>query len=135
MENEIKNSIYAGMSIYKKLENLKIRLRKDLLTQEDKKYLSLYLGILNTNNKMSNILNPRKRILNIEVKFEKLDMNEYIEIYNNNFSSILLDVNFECLDEYTNYLLSKDIVKNFNDINGIKTNQLIEIGNKQLIKK
>lgn len=135
MEDEIKNSIYAGMSIYKKLEILRIRLKKDFLTQEEKKYLSLYLGILNTNNKMSNMLNPRKRILNIDVKFDKLDMDEYIQIYNNSFFNILLGVNFESLDEYTNYLLSKEIIKIFNEINNIQVEQLVETSNKQLVKK
>ena len=135
MENEIKNSIYTGMSIYIKLENLKIRLRKDLLTQEHKKYLSLYLGILNTKNQISSILNPQNKSLNIEVKYNHLDSNEYLEIYENNFSNILLDINFESWEDYLNYLLDKDVIKEFNTINNIKINKLPKISNKQLVKK
>ena len=129
---DIKTSIYFGMSIYKTIKNCKIKLDSHLLTPEDKKYLSLYLGLIKSKNKISESLNTRKMENNIMVSATFLNQEEYVKIYMNDFSNIIDNVDFSSIENYLNFLASQDIVKMFNKRNGIN---LSKKSNKQLIKK
>ena len=122
MEREkIKKSIYAGMSIYNAIENKKIIINNKIITNEDKKYISLYLGLLDITNICEDV----------EVIYEKLSKEEYLEVYKNNFVEIIKLINFDSLNEYLNYILSKDIINLFNEKYEININK----ENKQLVKK
>ena len=129
---EIKTSIYFGMSIYKTIKNCRIKLGSYLLTPDDKKYLSLYLGLIKSKNKVSESLNTRKMENNIMVNATFLNQEEYIKIYMNDFSNIIDNVDFSSIENYLSFLASQDIVKVFNEQNGIN---LSKKSNKQLIKK
>lgn len=122
MEREkIKKSIYAGMSIYKAIENKKIVINHEPITHEDKKYISLYLGLLDITNICEDV----------EVIYESLSKEEYLEVYKNSFVEIIKLINFDSLNEYLNYILSKDIINLFNEKYEININK----ENKQLVKK
>lgn len=122
MEREkIKKSIYAGMSIYKAIENKKIVINNEVINKEDKKYISLYLGLLDITNICKDV----------EIIYESLSKEEYLEVYKNNFVEIIKLINFDSLNEYLSYILSKDIINLFNQKYEININK----ENKQLVKK
>lgn len=129
---EIKKSVYIGMSIYNILKDCKMIMNNEFVSVEDKKYLSLYLGILYTDNTISNIIHKND---NINLNLKHLNMNEYIEIYKNDFIEILNNINYNSMNDYLKYLLSIDIINKYNEIYNIDMKGLIDKSNKILIKK
>lgn len=129
---EIKTSIYLGMSIYRTMKDCRIKFDQYLLTMQDKKYLSLYLGLIKSKNRVSEKFKTLTMENNIMVNATFLNQEEYASIYMNDFADIVDKVDFESIDNYLEFLASKDIVRLFNQINGIS---LVKESNKQLIKK
>lgn len=134
VNEEIKLSVYAGMSIFNLLKKCKIKINNKCITEDEKKYLSLYLGIINTENVFSKYLTQKHVSFNILVNYILLEPVDYISIYNKHFIDILNDIRFFSIIEYINYLLNKDIVKEFNASNGKYVDDTIKYRNKQLIK-
>lgn len=129
---EIKTSIYLGMSIYRTMKDCRIKFDQYLLTMQDKKYLSLYLGLIKSKNRVSERFKTLTMENNITVNATFLNQDEYARIYMNDFADIVDKIDFESIDNYLEFLASKDIVRLFNQINGIS---LVKESNKQLIKK
>lgn len=129
---EIKTSIYLGMSIYRTMKDCRIKFDQYLLTMQDKKYLSLYLGLIKSKNRVSEKFKTLTMENNIMVNATFLNQEEYASIYMNDFADIVDKVDFGSIDNYLEFLASKDIVRLFNQINGIS---LVKESNKQLIKK
>lgn len=130
---EVKTSIYAGMSIFDMLKNCQIEIEGKNITIEDKKFLALYLGIINTENEISKFMKIKKLNFDIKVSFNFLKTEKYLEIYNNYFMEILNDVNFESIEDYFYSLLDKDIIKSFNKNNNYYLNHA-KNKNKKLVK-
>ena len=133
--NEVKQSIYAGMSIYKEIMNCQIKIDNKKISLEDKKILSLYLGIVSTNNEVSNFLNLNNIYYNIQVKYETLNFEEYLEIYNDNFTNIFREIDFENIFNYFEYLLNNPIIKKYNEANNNNIKLVTENKNKILVKQ
>lgn len=132
---EVKNSIYAGMSIYNIIKDWVISIDCHDLNKQDKKFLALYLGILNTENRISDTFKNNNYAVSIKVKHIILPTEKYLEIYNNYFVEIFNQINFDSIDDYFAYLLDKPIIKKVNKVNGIKSKKVLKESNKQLIKK
>lgn len=135
MKNEIRESICAGMYIYNTLKNCIIKIQGKVVSLEDKKYLSLYLGLLNTNNFISKSLQNTNLKLNTALNLKKLKNEQYIQIYNEYFKDILYNMDFNSFDEFFNYLLDKTVVKRLNIEYDFDPNEFIDKSNKRLIKK
>lgn len=135
MKNEIRESICAGMYIYNTLKNCIIKIQGKVVSLEDKKYLSLYLGLLNTNNLVSQNLENTMLKSNTKFNFVKLNNQEYMQIYNEYFKDILYGVDFNSFDEFFCYLLDKAVVKRLNNEYDLDLNEFIDKSNKRLIKK
>lgn len=131
-KKEIKEAIYTGVCFFDMLKGKIIRMDKEIVSFEDKKYLSLYLGLLNSENEIS------QKFYNIfcsfQILFNSLDINYYKELYNEYFKELTNEINFDTLNNYFMSLLDKDIIKKFNSINNININLKRE-SNKRLIKK
>ncbi len=132
---EVKNSIYVGICIYKNINYLLTEAFDELLIDEDKKYLSLYLGLLNTDNHISKSLNISYHKLNKQIDYDELEHDEYIKLYDKYFFDILRNMDFCSIDSFFELLISKDIVQLFNRILSINTDCIIKKSNKQLVKK
>lgn len=135
VNDEVKTSLYVGMSIFKLIKDQELNIRNKNLTLEDKKYLSLYLGIINSKNKISTYLKQKEVKFNLKIPFKYLDKEEYIELYTNYFIDIFKEVNFESIEIHLKYLLSKEIIQIFNRSNGHYVDKTVNESNKQLIKK
>lgn len=132
---DVKRSIYTGMSIYNGLKNREIDLGGENISLEDKKYLSLYLGIIHTDNKISRIIRYLGYKYNIFGNYRNLSMEEYVAIYNNHFIGIVDQINFQSMEDYFKYLLDKDIIKKFNQINNCEIDKMFNVKNKTLVKQ
>lgn len=131
---EIKTFIYVGMSIFNEIKDVELMIDSNILSLKDKKYLSLYLGIINTKNKVSDYLKEKE----VKFKFPKgikyLSQEEYLYIYDMYFVDILKEISFNSVEENLNNLLSKKIIQDFNMCNGYYATKTINERNKQLIK-
>ena len=136
MENEVlevKQALYAGMGIYKELMNSVIEVNSKKLSLEDKKYLSLYLGLLNTENSVSNKLKePGFRVYK-RVKFKPLTKEEYLNIYEQHFVEIFNQIDFNSITNYFYFLLDQDVVRNINRAFRFDTDNLVNNSNKQMV--
>jgi len=135
MKNEIRESICAGMYIYNSLKNCIVKIQGKVVSLEEKKYLSLYLGLLNTNNFISKSLQNTNLKLNTTLNLKKLKNEQYIQIYNEYFKDILYNMDFNSFDEFFNYLVDKTVVKRLNIEYDFDPNEFIDKSNKRLIKK
>ena len=120
MEKEIKSTIYTGISIFKIIKNSIVKIDKNIVSLEDKKYLSLYLGVINCD------------IKKCDIDYEPINKYVYDEIYNEYFKDILVNLDLSSIDNYYNSLLNTDIVKSFNKDYGIVPKLK---SNKKLVKQ
>ena len=132
---EVKEAIYTGMCIYDTFKSTIVEIEGKFVSLDDKKYLSLYLGILNTNNKVSNMIKDTELMLNTKVNFKRLDNEEYINIYKKYFKNILIDLSTNSIDEYFSSLLYKEIIIKLNREYNFSTDVFVNYENKQLVKK
>ena len=133
---EVKMTIYEGMAIFNLIKDYDLSIDKENISLVDKKYLSLYLGIMSTKNKITEYLEKNKINFKTYFNFNKkiLKIEDYIELYNNYFVEIFNEINFDSIYKYIKYLLGKKIVQDFNEANGYYIDKIFEQRNKQLIK-
>lgn len=113
----------VGMNIYyKQFKKPNLIIGTYEFTEEEKMYLSLYLGVLHSKNIISNLYKEQ----NIdETKEYVLKDNDnklitFLNMYEESFSVILGDKNFESLEDYFKFLIEQRAVKVYNDFIGIK---------------
>ena len=101
-----------------------------MISLEGKKYLSLYLGIINSPNRISN---KYKTIFSeLSFEYELLNSDSYNYLYNLYFAEKLNNINFNSINDYFNFLLEQEVIKKVNDEGSIfKKND----SNKILVKK
>ena len=95
----VEKSVYAGMSIYSIIKDNEIIIDGYSLNYEDKKYLSLYLGVINTTNWFSNFLKEKQYNYNLNISYKILDTNKYLDLYSNNFSNLFKQIPFNSFDD------------------------------------
>lgn len=138
MENnklEIENAIYIGVCIYNNLRKSIVEIEDKFVSLEDKKILSLYLGILHTKNKVSSLLGETDLVKNTKINYKKLDSKLFYEIYNTYFNDIIDNINKESIEDYFSELLNRNIVIKLNEEYNFNVDEFINIRNKELIKK
>lgn len=131
--NRIELSIIEGTCIFNQLKDCKIEFNQNTLNIEDKKYLSLYLGLIKELSKTYEQFKGINSKLNIQVNCRKLDSNTCRKLLNSYFSKIFENKNFNQIEDYLDYLLNTDIIKEFNRINKLDFNY--KKSNKELILK
>lgn len=132
---EIENAIYTGICIYNRISRSIVEIENSFVPLNDKRELSLYLGILHSQNHISDKLvktNIKKHTL---ITYKKIDSNTYLELYNLYFKHMINDFNLETIEDFLKWLLTKDIVKSLNREYDFNMYDFINIGNKQLVKK
>lgn len=117
--NVVDLSIVEGISIFNEVKKCKLEFNQYKLNINDKKYLSLYLGLINILSKMYIYFENINRKLNMQVNNKPINSKKYKEILCNYFSDVFEGVNFNTVEDYLNFLLDKDIVKIFNKINNV----------------
>ena len=133
---EVKSSLYAGMAIFNLIKDYDLSIDKDNISLEDKKYLSLYLGIINSKNRISSYLKEKeiRFRFNFNCNPKLLKKEDYIELYNKYFVDIFKCINFNSIECNLDYLLNKKIIQEFNKCNGHIVDKTVNERNKKLIK-
>ena len=134
MENnirEVKDAIYTGMSVFATLKDFIIESNGQVVSLEDKKYISLYLGVLYSDNDISKTLVDKKNTIYKKVKYRNLSKEELLKTYEENFVDILTKIDFTSLSNYFYFLLENELVYSANKNYRIKNN----ISNKVYAKK
>lgn len=133
---EVKMSVYAGMAIFNLIKDYDLSIDRENISLEDKKYLSLYLGIINSKNRISSYLKEKeiRFSINFNCNPKLLKKEDYIEIYNKYFVDLFNEINFNSIECNLDYLLNKKIIQKFNRYNGHIVDKTINERNKQLIK-
>ena len=108
--------IYESVGIFNELNKCKISFNQYNLNIEDKKYLSLYLGLIKVLSRYDKYFKLIDKRINIQVNSFKLDKNTTDYILNNYFNDV---INIITDENYINYLLDKKVIKMFNSLNGI----------------
>lgn len=129
---ELNNAIYMGMNIFDSTKEWFINAQKTEYRINDIKYLSLYLGILNTDNYISKKFKELNYDLSIKFNVTKIDKNKYLDIYDKVFFNILDISNINSFDEYVKFILNQDIIKRINQCANIDINELFS--SKKLVK-
>ena len=129
---EIGSAIYNGVCIYNRLSKSIVEIEGKFVSLEDKIELGLYLGLLHTQNTISNLLNETELKNNTKIDYKKLDSKEYCNLYNTIFKDIMDNMNLETIEEYFNTLLSKDIVIKLNREYNFNSEEFFNSGNKQM---
>lgn len=138
MENErleIENAIYTGICIYNSLSKRIVEIEGRFVSLADKRELSLYLGLIHSQNSISDKLNETDLKKHTYIAYKKLDYNSFYESYNLYFKDIVYDLNLETVEDLFKYLLSKDIVKRINREYDFQSEKFINTRNKQLVKR
>lgn len=133
---EVKVSLYSGMAIFNLIKDYDLSIEGENISLEDKKYLSLYLGIINSKNRISLYLKEKQIKFRINFNFNPklLKKEEYSKIYNEYFVDIFKYINFNSIECNLDYLLNKEIIQEFNRCNGHIVDKTINERNKELIK-
>ena len=132
--DEVKVSLYEGMSIFNVLKDCDVNMNNEVVSLEDKKYISMYIGLINSKNSISLYLKEKNIKFKFGFNYKFLKQEEYLEIYNSYFVEILKEIDFNSIEQHFNYLLNKKIVQDFNKCNGYYVYKLINDRNKELIK-
>lgn len=138
MENErleIENAIYTGICIYNRLSRTIVEIENGFVPLDDKRELSLYLGIIHSQNSFSSRLNETDLKKHTSISYKKIDSNTYFELYTLYFQNIISNYNLETIEDFLNCLLTKEIVQSLNREYDFNIYDFINIGNKQLVKK
>ena len=133
---EVKSSLYAGMAIFNLIKDYELSIDKDNISLEDKKYLSLYLGIINSKNRISSYLKAKeiRFRINFNCNPKLLKKEDYIELYDKYFIDIFKCISFNSIECNLDYLLNKKIIQEFNKCNGHIVDKTVNERNKKLIK-
>ena len=133
---EVKSSLYAGMAIFNLIKDYELSIDKDNISLEDKKYLSLYLGIINSKNRISSYLKAKeiRFRINFNCNPKLLKKEDYIELYDKYFIDIFKCISFNSIECNLDYLLNKKIIQEFNRCNGHIVDKTVNERNKKLIK-
>jgi len=132
---EMKNAMYAGVCFYNRLRKTIVEIEGKFVSKEDKKILGLYLGILHTENSVSNMLIGTELKKDTNIGYKCIDEYEYTDAYEECFKYIFSNMNFETIEDYFISLLDNEIIIKLNREYNFNTGEFINDKNKNLIKK
>lgn len=135
---EVNAVIHKGMEIFAVIKNTILKMNNEILSMEDKKALSLLLGIEYTENTVSKKLKQVFYIYGITVYTMVYDRKECIELYEEYFKSLIdgfeLDSDFT-VEQLMMKLLDISFISKLHEYNNYPINRLRIILNESLKSK
>lgn len=122
IDEELIRSIFKTIEIFDIIKNTRIKINNKLITIDNKKYLSLLLGIYFTNNGVSKTLRLLRYNYDIEVFTSVKKQEEYEKIFNEEFSNIvdsLINIEDSCVENLMLQLLEVDFIKKLHNDKGL----------------
>lgn len=118
---EINEVMYKTLEIYDKIKDIILLMNGQTINLNDKKILSLFLGIIHTNNSISSLFLENGYEYPINLTIPKLPINNYEYCYNENFKDIIdgfglvEKFDIKCL---MIKILEFDFIRKFNECKG-----------------
>ena len=138
VDEELVKSIYKAIEVFDVIKDTRIKIIGTLISDTEKKYLSLLLGIYFTNNEVSKIIRFLRYNYDIEVHTSMKKEDEYEQIYNQHFSSLvdgLIKVEDSYIENMMLQLLEIDFIKKMHQAKGLALAPLKLLLNKSLNNK
>ena len=135
VDEQLLASIYKAMDIYDIIKKTYLKINSELISELDKKYLSLLLGIYFEKNNVSKVLNMLRFDYGIQVYTSRKSENEYEYIYNNYFKELLdtmLEEENNSTEQFMLKLLKIEFIEKLHRYNGLSINSLELILNKMI---
>lgn len=126
-DEEMQVVLHKSMEIYDTIKNTIIKLDDKMLSVDNKKFLSLLLGISTTKNQVGNILKIIKMDYNIKVLPAIKSENECANIYINNFCLEKSLNSNSTVEELMLYLLDNEFIEGIFISKGILVTQLKKV--------
>lgn len=138
IDEELVKSIYKAIEVFDVIKDTRIKIANILISDIEKKYLSLLLGIYFTNNEVSKIIHLLRYNYHIEVYTSVKREAEYEKIYNEQFSNIidsLINVENCYIENLMLQLIEVDFIKKMHQEQGLALGPLKLLLNKSLNNK
>jgi len=88
-DRELAMAIHKAMEIFAILKDMILKLDEQIVSLEDKKYLSLFLGIRNTENRINNLLKLFYGDLELTIEITELEENQALHTYSQYFQELM----------------------------------------------
>lgn len=114
IDDELLAAIYKSIEVFDIIKNTTLKIDNERLNNENKKHLSLFMGIYLSKNEVSKIFHLLRYNYGIEVFTSNMKEEEYINLYQNNFKELVLsmvDENHITIEEFMLKLLEVDFIK------------------------
>ena len=122
---EISCAINKAIEIFLIIKNTILKFNNHIVSFEDKKYLSLLLGIKYTNNSVSVILNRLHYDYGIEIHTQVINKDQEREVYNEHFKNLVFDLSSQQnIEELMFKLLNVPFVLKLHNYYGYPVNKL-----------
>ena len=118
---EVSCVIHKALEIFFIIKNTILKFNDHIVSFEDKKYLSLLLGIKYTNNRVSDILSRFHYDYGIEINTQILEKAQEREVYNEYFKDLL---NEQSIEEIMFKLLDIPFILELHNYYGYPVNKL-----------
>ena len=122
--DEMNVVVYKSIEIFDTIKNTIIKINSYKLNIEDKKFLSLLLGITETDNQIGNILKMLKYNCGISVLSNLKSNDECEKIYYDNFSELFESNNITDVADLMLFVLKNDFIKNLHYSTGISNKKI-----------
>lgn len=109
---QTQTTIQKGAEIYNALRSSLIMSYGKLMSVEDKKWLAMYLGLLNSENFFSELLKQLKYDNYIDYELRQATHNNYDDEFYRGFDAFVFD---NCLEIITLFLLEQPIIRDLNE--------------------
>lgn len=101
ISDNLSPAIYKSLEVFDTIKNTKLKIGNKTLSIEDKKLLSLFIGVYYTDNPVSKIIKLLRYNYGIEVYTTSKSEDCYKDIYEKNFSDLFSNIG---INEQTNTL-------------------------------
>lgn len=125
-DEELLRVIYKTLEIFKTVKDTKLKLYNKVLSIEDKKILSILLGVLDTSNRVGDRLNKYGFSYGIIVRTSEMKDEEYNDIYNNYFDDMNIEENIK-LEDFLGSLVCNPFFIELNKNAGLSSTKFREV--------
>lgn len=135
IDDELLACIYKAIEVFDIIKNTTLKIDNERINDENKKYLSLFLGIYLGKNDVSKIFRLFRYSYGIEVYTYTMPETEYINLYKNNFKDLLESMLVEeniMLEEFMLKLIEVDFIKNMHYNRGFSLMAIKTLLNKSI---
>lgn len=118
-DSELSKVIHKSMEIFAVLKDMILKLDEQIISLEDKKNLSLFLGFRSTDSRVHKLLKEFYGELELAIEPGELEISEGIELFNHGFQDIVPELDSELsLEKFVVGLLKNPFILTIHEYYG-----------------